>query len=345
MVTLEAIKNEIKKNCPEGIYLLVGDDSYLIKTYADKICKTVVGDNADFDFVSMGPDAFYGNIEEEIMQFSFLGNRKVVSVSNLDIDGMSAADFKEFLSMLNKLGTDNLLLLYYDNSDIDYKKSSRFNSLIKQLEQTNIAVVAEINHKSGAELAAMLIKGAEKRNCTLNRQTADFLISYCSEDLQILLNELNKLCLYKLSGEITEEDIKTICSETLESSIYKISKLILSKNAESALLEIRKLLDMKIPAAVISNEIASSFLDIYYAAVGEKAHKTVSETAKDFGIPKSREFRIKNAAYYSRKISEKTLNKLINTIILSDAKLKGNDANNELIILTVNLISILSSHE
>ena len=43
------LKNLIAKGANAHVYFLFGDDPYLVKTYAEKIVKEVVGDNADLD--------------------------------------------------------------------------------------------------------------------------------------------------------------------------------------------------------------------------------------------------------------------------------------------------------
>ena len=52
MFNQEQLKKDIAAGCARSVYFLIGNDAYLIKTYADKIAAAVCGENADLDKIS-----------------------------------------------------------------------------------------------------------------------------------------------------------------------------------------------------------------------------------------------------------------------------------------------------
>ncbi len=334
------LKRDIKNGCTKAAYLLYGDDSYLIKNYSDKISEKVTETGGDFDIIKFDNDIEISDITDALLQFSFLNGRKCIVASNIAVDDMSAENFSKLKELIKNYNYDNVLVLTFDSNVIEVKRSSRLKTLISLFENNSFAVV-NIAHKTKSELSSMLIKGAEKRGVLLSKQTADFLVDYCSDEINILVNELEKLCSYKQSGEITKEDIFSVCSQSFESSIYNISKYILLKDANNALLLLRRLIDQKVPIPAIYNEICSCFLDIFYCKCAEIARKKDSDILQDFEIPSNRAFRIKNAKNSARRIELYSLKNIISTALEFDAAIKGNNAETEIEIMVINIISCL----
>ena len=119
MVNEFELKGLITKSADSHIYFLYGDDPYLVKTYADKIIKTVVGDNADLDLSIFDYNVTPAEIDEAISQFSFLGGRKCVSVSNINFDEMLAPDYKELKNIIPTAPTNNCIVFYFDSFVVD----------------------------------------------------------------------------------------------------------------------------------------------------------------------------------------------------------------------------------
>lgn len=340
MITEFDLKNLIQKGAKENVYFLFGDDPYLVKNYAKMIEKAVVGTSADLDLITLDYNAEVAQISENLSQFSFLGGRKCVSVSNLDFEKMSIAEFKNLKELLSTSTGTNCMVLYFDSFLIDIKRSKRFSDLSKIIEE-NGGVVAQLNHRTEMQLVKLLTDGAKKRGLTINTDTAKFLITYSSNDLNLLVNELNKLCLYKKEGEITKEDIKALCSKSLEASIYNITKFILSKSLDKAIKEINVLLKQKIEAYYIYSEIASVFTDIYYALISKEQSVPINKAAEELGYKKYLSFRLTNALKYANSLGDKKIGRILDILILSDSEVKADNSSLSLEKLIINISSVL----
>lgn len=322
MVNEVELKNLIQKNANSHIYFLFGDDPYLVKTYTDKIVDFVVGDNADLDLTSLDYNAKVAEISDATMQFSFLGGRKCVKVSNLDFEELSASEYKEFKNMLENASLSNCLVLYFDSFVIDTKRSKRFKEIESIISNQN-GVVAELNHRTEVQLVKILCEGARKRGLKLAENTARFLINYVSSDLNILVNELNKLCLYKKTGEITVNDVEELCARSLEASIYDISNHILNKQIDKAIYEVNVLVNQKIAPAVIYSDITSAFADIYYALTIIEAGVLLDNAVNELNYPKHIAFRLKNAISKARSLGESKVRKVLDILLSSDTEIKA----------------------
>ena len=334
------LKNLISKGAKEQIYFLFGDDPYLVKTYADKIVKEVVGDNEDLDLTVFDYNVLPAEINDALSQFSFLGGRKCVTVSNLNFDELLAAEYKDLKSVIETAPDNNCLVLYFDSFVVDKKRSKRFKELEKLIDSVG-GVIAELNHRTEMQLIKLLTEGAKKRGLILTNDTARFLINYVSSDLNILINELNKLCLYKVEGEITANDVERLCARSLEGSIYNISNQILSKNIDQAISEINVLISQKIEPYYIYSEISSCFTDIYNALAVNEAGASFDMAADKLGYPKHISFRLKNALRYARSLGDKKVSKILKILISADSEIKASTDAGSLEKLIFSLLTVL----
>ena len=319
---------------------MFGDDPYLVKTYADKIVKEVVGDNEDLDLTVFDYNVLPAEINDALSQFSFLGGRKCVTVSNLNFDELLAAEYKDLKSVIETAPDNNCLVLYFDSFVVDKKRSKRFKELEKLIDSVG-GVIAELNHRTEMQLIKLLTEGAKKRGLILTNDTARFLINYVSSDLNILINELNKLCLYKVEGEITANDVERLCARSLEGSIYNISNQIHSKNIDQAISEINVLISQKIEPYYIYSEISSCFTDIYNALAVNEAGASFDMAADKLGYPKHISFRLKNALRYARSLGDKKVSKILKILISADSEIKASTDAGSLEKLIFSLLTVL----
>ena len=334
------LKNLIAKGADSHIYFLFGDDPYLVKTYSDKIVKEVVKDNADLDLTVFDYNALAVEINDALSQFSFLGGRKCVTVSNINFDDLAAAEYKALKSVIETAPNNNCLVLYFDSFIVDKKRSKRYKELEKIIESVG-GVVAELNHRTEMQLIKLLTEGAKKRGLILTNDTARFLINFVSSDLNILINELNKLCLYKKEGEITQNDIEKLCARSLEGSIYNISNQILTKNIDKAIAEINILINQKIEPYYIYSEISSCFTDIYNALAVNEAGASFETAADNLGYPKHIAFRLKNALRFAKSLGDKKVSRILNILISADSEIKASTDASSLEKLIFSLLTVL----
>lgn len=313
----------VSKGRLKPVYLLVGNDQYLTKRYANLIAKKAVPENSDLNLFQMPEDCTLQDIYDRLFQFSFTGEKICVLASNFDFESCPIARFKELQKMVEDAPENNVLVLYYDVMAINTKKSDRFKKLAKSVEQGG-GVVCELNHKSEGELVKMLCDAAAKRLRKLEPSVAKYMITVCSNDLNILINELEKLCDFVGEDGLIERDtVDKVCVKTVEASVYDMSRYILSGKAEQAYYLLDQLLSQGISPAEIHALISSAYVDIFRVKAALDAGKRADSIAADFGYPPNRAFVLNNAARDGKRLSEKQISMILKEILKSDSAVKN----------------------
>ncbi len=323
MVTESDLRAAISRGRFSGVYLLVGNDQYLTKRYAEKIAKKAVPENEELNFFPLTNEVSAQEIYDNLFQFSFTGEKICVSVSNFDFETCPIAEFKQLCTLVEDAPEQNVLVLYYDVLGINTKKSDRFKKLAKAVEKGK-GTVCELNHKSESELIKMLCDGAAKRRTILSATVARYMISVCSNDLNILINELEKLSAYVgKDGTVTTEIVDKVCVKTLEASVYDMSRHILAGRGEQAFFLLDKLLRQSVSPAEIHSLIASAYVDIFRVKSALEKGLKAESIAAEFGYSPARSFVLNNAARDGKYLTAKQVGDILKAILDCDAKVKS----------------------
>ncbi len=339
MLNQEELKRDIAAGCTGSVYFLIGNDAYLIKTYADKIAAAVCKDNADLDKICFERDADINAIESEAAQFSFLGTRRCILIPDYDFEESKKEDYNKFKKLIAE-NDFNVLVFYYEMLQLDLKKSTKVKTVIKILNE-NSAFVCELNHKTQAELMSALVKAAQKRGASISSQNARYLIERTSPDLNSLINEIEKLSLFA-KGEITCEHIDDMCAPSFEASMYDIAKYIIHGNVDAAFSTILNLTKQKVSHTAIYSEICSFFTDVYNYKYASVERKYGDAAAADLMYPNNLYFRLNKNGSLAKNIDDKSLDIIMELLLDADAAVKDqHDGALALEKLIVNIISVI----
>lgn len=322
MLTETQLKAELTKKSFRSTYLLFGDDPYLVKHYTDLAAEKIVGENRDLNLAELSESTGVDRIFEAINQLSFTGDRLCVLVRDYNFESCPIKDFKALQQTISNAPVNNTLILCCEAFEITPKKSDRFKKLAATIEGAG-GGVCQLNHKSNAQLIKMLCDGAARRGCTLRPDAAGYLIETCTNDLNILQNELEKLVAYVNSGEITRETIDCVCPKTVAASIYDLARHIMNGQGDRAIRLLHDLQLMGLSNVEILANITGFYVDLYRAKAAAKSGISADRAAEDLGYPKNRAFVMKNAMRDARAVSDKALSEILRELLLADKIVKG----------------------
>ena len=316
------LKNSLQKESPKSVYLLFGDDPYLVKHYSGLLVQKIVGENRDLNLVELPDSAGVNDIFAALNQLSFTGERLCVQATDFNFEGCPIKEFKALQQAIAEAPAQNTLLLSFEATPLNPKKSDRCKKLIALVEQTGGAV-CQLNHKTGAQLTKMLCEGAARRGCSMRPEVAVFLIETCSNDLNILMNELEKLCAFVQSGEITKQTVQAVCPKTVDASIYDLAKHIAAGRGDKAICLLQELKQSGLSNIEILANLTDYYTDLFKAKAAAKAGLSADRAAKELGYPPNRAFVLKNAMHDAAKLPDAALSKILQQLLESDKIVKA----------------------
>lgn len=341
----QMLANSIKSGNLLNTYFIFGDDAYLKKLYVDRIIDKVV-DRADvFNFLKFDDNANLQEVYDAKEEFPMMADKKCVVLCDYDFDDASKADFEKLIELLSNPVDTTVFIFWCNNKTFDLKKSDKAKKLIAATEKGG-GMAAQINHRQLSDLRKMLLDGANKRGASFESGAADYLIECCGEDINVLKNELEKLCAYVGKGSISKKTIDAVAIKSIEASVYDLAKDIFALNIERSIMLLDELFYNRVEPTIILHSIFTVFIDIYRALAAAEAGQSISAVAKEFGYG-NREFVLTRAQGYARRLDKAKVKLCFEEILWADSSFKSFGADGRIILeeLIVKLIYILSKGE
>lgn len=211
------------------IYFFYGEEKYDIEQSVQKIKK-------EFGNLELGINLFY--IDSENVQnlgqissgVSFFGEEKLIVMKNtklkFDVD---------FIEKEKESGKTYIII----EDSVD-KRTSEYKKLSK------IAETKEFKFMDQKQIIAYIMKILEKCSLKIDYKTAEYMAEVCGENKANIINELNKIVLYKGSGNtVDKETIDKVCVKTLNAKIFDMLDFIVNKDHKNGILLLDELLIQK----------------------------------------------------------------------------------------------------
>lgn len=313
---------------PVGIYLIYGEESYLKKIYADKIVKKSVDESfADFNLhIFDGKDTSLNEIYESASAVPMMAETKCVLVKDFPLDTLDDGGFEQLKTVLADNPEDCslvFLMLTYE------PKGAKWTKAVKLFEKYGCTV--KLDKKTAAELAKMLESGAKKRGKQFEKGVAQYLISCVGADLNMLLNETEKVCSYAEKEYITRSDVDAVCIKSLDAKVFDMIRDLTAGRFDSAFAKLSVLFEQREDEFQILGALVASYSDIYRAKSAVKAGGRAEDAAKFYNYS-GREFRLTNAARNGSKLSFESIGECIEILAWADTAMKSTAADKRLVL-------------
>ena len=319
------VNADIKNNDFRYCYIVFGEDRFLKKRIVEKLSSSVADKDDFFNFQQFDNDSSLQEVYDAVQQYPMMSDKKCVILKDYDFEDCEKEDFERLLLLCGENIDTAVFILWYDYTELDFKKSDKFKKLCAAAGKNNGRAV-EVNFKGVAELAKMLCDGAKKRGCSLSHTNAVFMVETVGTEIETLQNELEKVCAFVKQGEINEKAIKEVCIETVEQSVYKLSEEILRGNVGAAVKILDNLFFLRVKPMAIFYTVAGVYVDFGRAYATKKCGVPINEAFSDFSYAKNKTFLLERAIKQVAKLNKSGLQHSLDVLMETDRRLKSYSA-------------------
>ena len=269
------IKPGYKDKTFRRVYLLFGDEPFLVNSYKKRLREAITGDdtmNYNY-FEGKGPDV------KEIISLAdtmpFFAERRLVLVGGSGFFKSSAPE--ELVNYIPEIPESTCMV--FVESEVDKR-----NKLYKKVKDNGYA--AELKKQDADQLmrwaAGILSKDGKK----ITRQVMEYFMERTGDDMENIRMELEKLICYTMGREvITKEDVEAVGTVHVTNRIFEMVTAIVAGNTRKAMDLYEDLLTLKEPPMRILFLIAKQFNQLLQVKelAGKGAQK--SEIASRVKVP------------------------------------------------------------
>jgi DNA polymerase-3 subunit delta len=337
----EAILLKSLKNKPEKCYFLYGKSVSDIETIVRAIIKRGVPSDDDLfalhSFEDRGFDI--NNFSNACASLPVFTDYVCVTVRDLNIEKLSAADIKALVNTIENLSDTNVVVFYYTGFDVtDGKKGPTPKAKKIADAVAKIGSVLVCNPKTPAALSKDIEKYIHSLGAKITPEAAVYLAETVGCDSLSARNECEKLSAY--TDDINLETVDRLTPKLLDANIYDLARAVVEKNKNHAVQILKNLCYMRVEPVAILYALTGNILDLYRAKTALIAARSSQDMKNDFSYQRNLSFRVDNAFRDSRRVSLPFLRNAVRVLSETDLNIKSTAMDN-VILLETALVRIM----
>ena len=275
-----------------NIYLISNESFRLIN---EEIKKIVKGNN--YETFNLNKCSIK-EVIEEASYFSLDSNVKYLVVSNANIFGSDKIGDVTTDLVLKYMANPNpnTVLIFTTQKTIDTRKK-----IVKELKNKyKVINTPKMDRKS---LSSFLIDYIRQNDFDIDYQTINYVINNSYNDLDIMLNELDKVMLYyNFPCRIKYDDVIKIVGEELDSNNFHFVNAVIEKNLANALKILNSLKVYKVDATVLATLLAREYRLMFYIKKLYQEKVSISEICSNLSLADWQVNKLyNNGLHYSEK--------------------------------------------
>lgn len=283
-----ALIKELRDRGPGRLYLLWGEEDYLLADFAARLRAACVGTEED-EFNAKRIDApapAAEDVAEAINAMPFFGERTFVELRGFDV---------------NKCRDEHITSLFADIPDwctvvitlptgVDPDGRLAF---VKQLKSAGKAV--NFTAQAGAPLQNWIVRRFEASGKRVDRDAVDRLIFLSGDLMNRLIPEIAKISGYVPGERVTAQDVEKLAHHIPEADAFQMTEEIARRNYDGAAAKLSELLAGDAEPIEIMGVIGWQMRQLYAAKIAEKSGR---------GTPFLMEILGTSSEYRARKLAE-----------------------------------------
>ena len=289
------------------MYLVYGNSLVEIKEKINKIIETINTSNIiKYNYTETDIDL----ILEDACYFSMFDDKKCIVISDcifLTSKEKDSANIDKLLRYIKNPNEKTIIIFSLNEEKLDERKK-----ITKELKKC--CEVFTFNKKDNKNIISIIMENLNNENYDIESAALNELLVRCENNEDTILNELEKLKMYKINDKKIElNDVITVVPKSLENNIYKLTNAISEKNKNEIFRIYKELIDNKTDEFIIIGLLESQFrlfLSIKVLLEDGKNQYEINEVLKEhpyriqLGIKESVKFKKKELINYLEKLYE-----------------------------------------
>ncbi len=310
MKKVEEIEKELKENKLNNLYLLYGEETFLLENCLKKIKKMFGECIKGINYVMLDEtniDSLISNIETPAFGYE----RKLIIARNT---GLFKPEGKKKNSGISKIREE---VNQYLKENMDVLKEGTILIFIEEEADSRIALlktidklgeVCKFEFQKPIQISKRIKAICKSYGVTIDDSATMYFIECCGTNMQELVNEIRKLIEYTgKGGKISKAEVDLLCTKKMESIIFDLTDSIGKKSADSITI-LNNLLYAKEPIQKILITLYNHFKKLYFTKLAQNTNRNIAETLK---LRPNQMFLVNKYSKQSQYFKEEELNDIL----------------------------------
>ena len=328
---LQNLKAEIKEKQLQRLYLLHGEETFLMNHYLQQIKKLLVDDLTEsFNFHRLNNENFdILSFADAVENLPMMAETTMVQVDDVDIFKLNESDREKLAEVLSDI--PEYCTVVFTFVTVAWKPDKRLKKLWSAVEEHG--TVVEFEKQNQRDLIAWITRHFLANQKRISGELCAYLIEITDGTMTSISAEIKKICAYSGADVIKKSDIDAVTEPVLDAIVYQMTDAMGRGEYALALDKLQVLLKMQEEPIAILASIGSHFRKLSAARVLLDNGGGLGDLMDLYGM---KEFPAKKAMDAARKFSQGFYAKASQHILETDRAMKSSrDSNQRLLELLI----------
>ncbi len=341
---VKTISAQLKKGELHRLYYLYGADVSSVEKLTKMIIRAAVGDNEEFALNKInGKGINISDFRDMIEMMPMMSEYNCILVNDYNFEEHREDENKQLLEAIKDIPLQTVVIFNVTGFEVKVKVSRDKRTITdKNKKLADFAakngIACEMAPKTPQELAKEIAAKVSSRGGMISVANAQELATMCLSDTLLISNEIDKLCAFANSREITYEMIHELVSQQSSVTVYNLANAVSAFNKKAAFEALDELMSQRVSRGAILGTISGSFMDMYRAACARASGRQIPDVQSDFAY--KWDFIVKNAFRDSSRMSVRRLRECV-TILRDTAVQLNSTAADERVVLEAAVTKML----
>ena len=339
MTSIENLEKELKQGKLNSIYLLYGEELFLLENSLNKI-KKLFGETVKGINYVLIDDTNVKELIQDIETPAFGYEKKLIIARNTGVFKSEGKRKNQELSNLKEKIND------YINENIDIIKESVILVFVEADADSRLklfktvdkqGLVCKFDFQKPIQVEKRVKAICKAYDVNIEDSTLKYFIEICGTNMQDVINEIRKLIEYAgKGGVIKKEDVDSLTIKKLEAIIFDLTDNLGQKRTGKALDVLKNLIYNKEPIQRILVMLYNHFKKLYFLKLATKYNKDI---VTSLSLKPNQTFLVNKYQMQAKYFTEKGLKDVLQALRDLDVNYKHG-----LIDLEVGLEAILCNY-
>lgn len=222
---LKALYQELDEGTFRPVYLIFGEESYLIRQCRDRLKTALMAGGSDMNFNRyQGKEVQVPQVIDQAETLPFLAERRVIL---LERTGLLKSGGDELAEYIKDMPETTVIIMAEDEVD---KRCKLYKAIDK------IGKCLELCHGDEKSVAGWVGSRVKKNGKQLSNGAYQLFRESVGDDMELMDKELDKLLAYCMDRDvITEDDVRAICIRQITTEIFKMTDAMVAGNRKEVM--------------------------------------------------------------------------------------------------------------
>lgn len=272
---MRKLSEELKSGQLKQVYLLYGEEAYLIRQYRDKLKNALVGDGDSMNYHYFeGKSINIGEVIDLAETMPFLSDKRVIVIENSGLFKKGGEQLAEYLK-------EPAETAYFVLAESEIDKRSK---LFKAVSVKGRAI--EFKAQEEAVLKRWILGILKREDKKITERDLELFLEKTGTDMDNISKELEKVVCYCMDRDaITGRDIEEVCIRQVNNQIFDMMNAIAEKRQTQAMELYYDLLTLKEPPMRILFLLARQFNLLLQVKELQKKGYPAKTIGENVGLP------------------------------------------------------------